>query len=249
MGMKHLANRISACLGLLLLMWGLALPGWCVTTGTSGLPVQGAADDSGKGPFALLSCSVSPDQEDVATNVLIQLDFDRNVVNVSVLEHNLTCFHLAGPEGNSVAIRVTFPDDQLQRETKRTVFLQPVEPLEPLSRYVLAVDNCLLAKNGTHIDQAYNVSFVTGTEEQPQENALLESLGDYVRSYETDLPMTEQSVHGSLYEENAAYTAAYDSYAKQLPPPEAAAGAVAALSLALAACVTLGLLWTRRRRL
>lgn len=247
MGMKHLANRISACLGLLLLMWGLALPGWCVTTGTSDLPVQGTAGDSDKGPFTLLSCSLSPDQNDVATNVLIQLDFDRNVVNVSVLEHNLTCFHLADPDGNSVAIQVTFPDDQLQQKNKRTVFLQPVESLAPLTRYVLAVDNCLLAKNGTHIDQAYNVSFVTGTEEQPQENALLESLGDYVRTYETDLPMTEQSIAGSLYEENAAYTAAYDSYAKQLPPPETAAAAVAALALALAACVTVGLLWTRRR--
>ena len=126
--------------------------------------------ESGKGPFSLLSCSVARGETGVATNVLIQLDFGRNVVNISVLEHNAGCFHLANEAGDSVPVRLLFPDDQLQRAVKRTVFLQPVEPLAAESRYVLAVDNALLAKNGTRIDQAYQISFTTGGEQAAQEN-------------------------------------------------------------------------------
>lgn len=241
-------RRLTGWGGALLLLGLCLCPAAAVTTSTEGTPPpEDETLESGKGPFSLLSCSVARGETGVATNVLIQLDFGRNVVNISVLEHNAGCFHLANEAGDSVPVRLLFPDDQLQRAVKRTVFLQPVEPLAAESRYVLAVDNALLAKNGTRIDQAYQISFTTGGEQAAQENAVLEELGDQMIALERDTPMSERSIDGSVYQENGAYHQPYDSYAGVLPEAGMVARVLAAAALCLMGGISAALLWTRRR--
>lgn len=237
-----------AVLFLALLVCAFSIPAAAVTTSTEEFQVQASKNDEDASmPFTLVDCSIDRGEIDVATNVLIQLDFEKNVVNISVLENNRSCFHLVDAEGKSVAIQVIFPDDQLQKEAKRTIFIQPVEPLSELSAYVLSVDNNLLAKNGTHIDQAYQVDFTTGTAQAAQENEVFDSLGDNIIVYESNTPMNERSLYGSIFEENAAYYDPYASYAQSLPDPEVLARVIGFFVIFLGVCTTAARLWTRRK--
>ncbi|MGN0701970.1 MAG: Ig-like domain-containing protein [Lentihominibacter sp.] len=151
---------------------------------------DGPGDGTGNGknrdiPLTLESTSVSDGETDVALNETIQLDFNKNICNVTILPNNKLCFHLTDSEGNPAAIRLIFPDDQVQTEYKRQVFIQPAEDLKPATEYRIAVDSTLMAKNGTSIDNAHTLSFITGTSRSDEENSILKELGDFVVIYET----------------------------------------------------------------
>lgn len=150
----------------------------------------GAGDGSGDGknrdiPLTLESSSISDGAQDVALNEIIQLDFNKNICNVTVLANNKLCFHLTDADGNAVAIKLIFPDNQVQKEYKKQVFIQPAEDLKPETSYRIAVDNTVMAKNGTIIDNAHTISFTTGTQRTDKENKILKELGDYIITYET----------------------------------------------------------------
>ena len=144
--------------------------------------------------MTLVSSSVFDNSSDVSLNPTIQLDFSKNVVNFSVLKNNSNCFHLIDAEENPVEIDVIFPDDQLQQEYKRQVFIIPVNQLSPNSEYTLIVDNNLLSKNGTYIDNAYFITFTTGDTLSERQNRILESLGDNIMQYRVSSGKTEYSV-------------------------------------------------------
>ena len=145
-------------------------------------------------PLTLERASIANGQKDVAVNETIQLNFNKNICNVTVLPNNKKCFHLTDADGKAAAIRLIFPDNQVQKDYRHEVFIQPAEDLSPNTTYRLSVDRTLQAKNGTTIDNAYVLTFTTGTRRTAEENKILTKLGDFVVTYETAYGETADSV-------------------------------------------------------
>lgn len=180
-------------------LWGGTA--WAIPTTTDQPDMVYGEDEEEAGgnsvPLTLESASIQPGDQQVPRLPLIQLDFNKNVVSISVAQNNIQCFHLTDSQGEPLSIDLIFPDDQLQQEVKRCVFIRPQEPLDADANYTLYIDNTLLAKNGSYIDQAYAIPFSTGTELEGEENALLESLGDLLLLYESQLPPGDHSQPGA----------------------------------------------------
>ena len=145
-------------------------------------------------PLTLERASIADGQKDVAVNETIQLNFNKNICNVTVLANNKKCFHLTDADGKAAAIRLIFPDNQVQKDYRHEVFIQPAEDLSQNTTYRLSVDRTLQAKNGTTIDNAYVLTFTTGTRRTAEENKILKKLGDFVVTYETAYGETADSV-------------------------------------------------------
>ena len=159
----------------------------------------GPGDGSGKGEnkditLTLESASIRDGETGVAINETIQLNFNKNICNVLVLSNNKKCFHLTDASGEAVPIKLIFPDDQVQQDYKRQAFLIPREDLSKNTEYRVAVDNTLMAKNGTVIDNAHTITFTTGDRRTEEENSALKKLGDYTVTYETAYGETADSV-------------------------------------------------------
>lgn len=142
----------------------------------------------------LESSNPADDAADVPLDVIIQLNFTKNICNVLVFENNSTCYHLTSEDGEVIPITVTVPDDQVQRDIKRCVFIDPDEDLLPDTSYRISVDNMLMAKNGNTIDNAYQITFTTGKKAGAPTPELLLQLGDNTRSFQSELPENENSV-------------------------------------------------------
>ena len=158
---------------------------------------DGTGDGNGENKdiaLTLESSSVANGDTGVALNETIQLDFNKNICNVTVLADNKKCFHLTDENGDAVSIKLIFPDNQVQQEYRRQVFIRPAENLQPYSQYRISVDSTLMAKNGTYIDNAHTITFTTGTALTDEENAILKELGDYIITYETAYGETADSV-------------------------------------------------------
>lgn len=160
----------------------------------------GSGDGSGNGknrdiPLTLVSSSVKDGDTGVPLDPVIQLDFNKNVSNITVLANNKKCFHLTEEGGEAVPIKLTFPDTQLQQDYKKQVFITPKEKLSPETSYRISVDNKVTAKNGMAIDNAHTITFTTGTKATSEENAILKKLGDFnTVTYETAYGETADSV-------------------------------------------------------
>ena len=159
----------------------------------SGAPGSGSGQNRDV-PLTLESSSVSDGQADIPVNETIQLNFNKNICNITVLAANKKCFHLTDEAGSPVAIRLLFPDDQVQRKYRRQAFIQPVSELDENTRYKITVDRTLTAKNGTPIDNAYIITFTTGSGKANRENAVLKELGSSIVAYETAYSETPDSV-------------------------------------------------------
>ncbi|MEN6461552.1 MAG: Ig-like domain-containing protein [Syntrophomonas sp.] len=144
--------------------------------------------------LTLVSSSVADGATNVPVNPVIQLNFNKNVVNIAVMENNSKCFHLTDENGAPVPIRIIFPDDQTQSEFKRNVFIIPQEKLKINSKYELAVDSKLCAKNNTNIDSAHVITFEAGAAAAGEQNKALLKLGNDITVYNTALKKTEYSV-------------------------------------------------------
>lgn len=165
----------------------------------SSLSVFAEGDGSGSGqnrniPLALERCSVSDGQTNVSVDETIQLDFNKNICNITVLSNNKTCFHLTDANGDPVSIDLIFPDDQVQRDYRRQVFIRPVSDLQENAPYRLTVDKGLTAKNGTLLSSACSISFTTGSGRSGEENQILKALGQNRIAYETAYEETADSV-------------------------------------------------------
>lgn len=145
-------------------------------------------------PLTLVRSSVSNGDSNVETNPTIQLDFNKNICNVTVLSNNKKCFHLTDENGQAVAIRLIFPDNQVQRDYKQQVFLQPVKDLNKNASYKVSVDSTVTAKNGTSIDNAHTFTFTTGNVRTDRENKILKKLGENIITYETAYGETADSI-------------------------------------------------------
>ena len=142
----------------------------------------------------LKSSSIADGSSDVAINETIQLNFNKNICNVTVLAGNKTCFHLTDADGKAVAIKLIFPDNQVQKDYRREVFIQPAKDLNKNTRYRISVDHGLAAKNGTTIDNAYAITFTTGSDRTDKQNEILKKLGENIITYETAYGESADSV-------------------------------------------------------
>lgn len=177
---KFKSNRIIALVMAMLLIFSTA----------SVFADAGDGNGTGNGenrdiPLTLESASIKDGAAGVAVNETIQLNFNKNICNITVLPTNKAAFHLTDADGNPVAIRLIFPDNQVQREHRHEVFIQPAEDLQPETAYRISVDNTLTAKNGTTIDDAHVIRFTTGSHRTDAVNPVLEKLGDFIVTYET----------------------------------------------------------------
>lgn len=160
---------------------------------------DGSGDGKGLGEnkdivLTLESSSIKDNSSNIAINETIQLDFNKNICNITVLANNKMCFHLTDENGNTVPIKLIFPDDQFQQDYKRQVFIIPQQDLESNSCYRIAVDSALTAKNGTLIDNAHTITFTTGSDRTNAENKALKELGENIVTYETAYSETGDSV-------------------------------------------------------
>lgn len=146
---------------------------------------SGGGSGENRGEALTLAASFPSDgQTGIPTDVTIELDFNKNICNVTELENNAECVHLTDSQGAPVAAHLLFPDTQVQRELRHEVFLQPDQPLDPNSPYRVLIDDRLRAKNGTTLDRSYVLTFTTGSGTGAEANEKLTGLGDLVISYE-----------------------------------------------------------------
>lgn len=167
-----------------------------------GIPVFGAGGDGTGGgngenrdiALTLESASISDGAADVPTDHVFQLNFNKNICDVTVLPNNKKCFHLTDADGKAIPIQLIFPDNQVQKTYRREAFIKPVKALNPDSAYRISVDRTLQAKNGTTIDNAHTLGFTTGTSKTKEKNKALKKLGENIITYETAYGETEDSV-------------------------------------------------------
>lgn len=122
--------------------------------------LTGSAALAEKEPLLLEESSIADSQKDVPLDAGIVLNFSNNVVNASVRENNAACFKLVSG-GKETAIDVVMADDQVQPEGKRTITIQPREPLQKGRQYKLTISKELTAKNGNSLGEDITITFTT----------------------------------------------------------------------------------------
>lgn len=154
----------------------------------------GAGDGSGSAReqvLALESASVVDGDSNISIHVVLELTFTGKVDELEVLEHNKDCLHLTDNSGNSVPIRIWFPDTQVQKTFRNQIFVSPQQALAPSAAYTLTVDAALLNKDGATLGETKQIRFTTAAEEadaKGAQNGDLSLLGDNILSYETATP-------------------------------------------------------------
>ncbi|MFX4262141.1 Ig-like domain-containing protein [Pelotomaculum propionicicum] len=129
------------------------------------LPVfAGNGDGSGGGqgePLRLDSSSPYNGQTGVSLPLLISMTFNKNVVNMTVSDNNLSCFSLYAADGSKVPVEVIMADDQIEPEKKRDVALRPLQELKPGAAYTVKVSSALQAKSGVNMGSDLTITFIT----------------------------------------------------------------------------------------
>ncbi len=82
----------------------------------------------------------------------IDLEFNKNVTNIMIKENNEKCFKVLKSDGTELMLDVELPDDQLERENRRRVYLNIEDSLVKEETYKLVVDKELKAKNGEYLE-------------------------------------------------------------------------------------------------
>ena len=145
-------KRILSFLLLLILVFSLGLSVYAE-----------GGDGSGGGkdvPLGLESSSIPNGSSDVPVDEDIILNFNKNVVNFTVKENNMTCFTLKDSKGNNIPITVIMGDDQIDREIRRIITIRP-SFLSEGETYTLTISGKLQAKSGATLGDDVTVSFST----------------------------------------------------------------------------------------
>lgn len=196
--MKTIKRVITAFSISLLLIASCALPAFAAGGGgTGGGTGGGKGNGTGGGTasnaniaLTLSSSSVKSGDVNVFLNPTIDLHFNKNVVNISVKSNNIKCFHLVDAKGNSITIKIIFPDDQLRQDYREHIFITPEKNLAPDSKYSLYIDKNLQAKNAETLDSAHVVSFTTGKTATKLTDPSLKDLGSDVEIVTNKLPLS-----------------------------------------------------------
>ena len=188
------------CALLMTFIFVLVSAGSVMASDGSGNGSAGSGDGSGQGknkniPLTLRKSVPADEAQDIPTDVTIELHFNKNICHITVMENNKQCFHLTDENGEVIPVTLTVPDDQVQRTYKQDAFLTPAKPLAPGTRYRIAVDSTLQAKNGNSIDNAHVIEFTTGDKSGARVPAELTELGEMqILTYEIAYPENENSV-------------------------------------------------------
>lgn len=151
--MKHI--RILALLILLCLLPTAAYAG------------EGGGENSDI-PLSLQACSPADGSPGLAPDSAITLDFNKNVVNLAVKEHNKTCFSVTDSSGSPIGIVVEMGDDQVDREVRRTITVRPAAQWPAGETLTLTISGQLTAKNGTTMEGPVSLTFRTAGESAPE---------------------------------------------------------------------------------
>lgn len=111
-------------------------------------------------PFQLVESTPENSAVDIELNVEIKLLFNKNVVNFSVKDNNANCIKLYDEGGQAVSAELIFPDDQVEPEKKREIYIKPTE-LNENTKYTIEISKDMLAKNGSTLGETVFVSFTT----------------------------------------------------------------------------------------
>ena len=147
-------KRILSILLILILITSLAL---------SVFAEGGNGDGSGGGknvPLGLAESSIPDGSTNIPTNVTITLTFNKNVVNFTVKDNNMTCFSLSDSRGNNVPVSVLMGDDQVDPDIKRIVNIKP-SSLSEGETYALTISGRLTAKSGAVLGNDIILHFST----------------------------------------------------------------------------------------
>lgn len=128
--------------------------------------------DAGNKPLNFLSATYNAgtslqDAIEVPLNPQFIMEFDKNVVNDSVWNTNVSCFSLQSESNEIVPINVTRVDDKVDFNQRQKVFIQPTQALKAGTTYYLKASPNLRAKNGnstlsgTTLGQGVTITFKT----------------------------------------------------------------------------------------
>lgn len=180
------AVYVICSLAVAIVMTALAFPGYLVTASA----LEGEE-------LALSKSSVVSDDTDISRNVIIELDFNKNVCDLQVLKSNAESVHLLDKDNNPVAVKITFPDTQVQTSYKRQIFVTPKEPLRANEDYTLIIENSLASKDGEKLNKTYLLKFRTGESDKREENTVLNFLQDDVMEFESNSPVNPGLLTGN----------------------------------------------------
>lgn len=130
---------------------------FCVTAGAETINV----DEGKKIEFCLEDSIPQNSAKDVGPDSNIKLIFNKNVVNLTVKENNLKCISLKDEHGQVVPSELIFPDDQVEPDKKREIYIDPVDDLKEDTTYIVEISPDMLAKNGSTLGETVYVSFTT----------------------------------------------------------------------------------------
>lgn len=116
---------------------------------------------AGNKPLYLESSNPAYGDRDIPVDLIIDLKFSKNVVNMKVKENNLQCFRLISVTGTVVPVEVIMADDQLYREKRNDIKIKPLTLLDKNTFYTLIIDSSLKAKNGNTLAETIYIPFGT----------------------------------------------------------------------------------------
>lgn len=100
-------------------------------------------------------------EQKVATDLMINLEFNKNVVNMKVKERNQKSFKMFDEAGKIISLEIIMADDQLYREKRREIKIKPVAELAPDRYYTLVIHSSLMSKNGEMLNEPIYITFKT----------------------------------------------------------------------------------------
>lgn len=161
---------ILAILMVVMLLFSSAT-GYAKGDGSGGGSGNGSGGGSGQNePLVITSCDVDG-ATDVAVDKTIELTFNKNVADVTVLDKNAKCISVKDAKGNPATYTVT-ADEEF--DARQTLYVNC--ELDPDTTYTINVSKDITAKNMKNkLDKDYSFTFTTAaakdTDEQAKEPA------------------------------------------------------------------------------
>ena len=161
--MKKIISIMSAPCLLLVCIMICVTPAVALEDGGGG----GTGDGTGGGNIGFITLNDSTIRDgdiDVELSPRIVFYFSNNVIAFQVRDKNSQSFTLADDACNAVEINVILADEQLERELRRYIGVEPVNPLQPGRSYTLTIDADLEANNGNTLGQDITITFTTAAD-------------------------------------------------------------------------------------
>lgn len=144
--------KIKATISLVLLM---------VLITSIGVFADGNGGGGSNNPFSLDTSMPAHQEKNVPVDSEIKLVFTKNVVNILVQENNMTCFKLQDENGQDVPVDIIMADDQIERDKKRDIILEPKSLLNEGAEYTIVIDSSLQSKSGQALEEDVILTFNT----------------------------------------------------------------------------------------